>query len=267
MARYGKTGTQYFDDAGNPLIAGKLFFMESGSSTDKDTYADVNLTIKNTNPVILTGAGRQPNIFFKGAAKVILTDSDDVQIELRDPDGAQVSSDTFAPWNAFVLYDFNDIVQGSDDRYYASITNGNIGNDPVSTSDLWMEIRFINVWEADYPFQTGYFAVASDDNLYISQIDDNLGNDPTSSPTEWLKVSNTIQNGTANGQILRWVAVSGEYQPTSSVLVNDDGDVGINVEPLAKFHVRTGTDQNLHVIDQGSGGISLRSRTDSNIFD
>ena len=86
--RLGSIGTQYSDDPGNPLIDGKLFIYESGTLTLKDTFADINLTIANTNPVILDGAGRQPNVWFEGFAKIILTSSDDVQIEERDPIGS-----------------------------------------------------------------------------------------------------------------------------------------------------------------------------------
>ncbi len=87
MARFRSIGIQYLDGAGDPLIDGKLFFFESGTTTPKDTFADINETILNTNPVILSGEGRQPNIFFTGSARGILTDSDDVQIEERDPIG------------------------------------------------------------------------------------------------------------------------------------------------------------------------------------
>ena len=80
MARFGSIGKQYFDNSGYPLISGKLYFYESGTSTPKTTYADVNQSIPNTNPVILSAAGRQPNIFFNGSAKVVLTDSNTVQI-------------------------------------------------------------------------------------------------------------------------------------------------------------------------------------------
>ena len=59
----GYAGTLTFSASGdnNPLISGKLFFFESGTNTDIDTFSDVALAITNTNPVILTAAGRQPN--------------------------------------------------------------------------------------------------------------------------------------------------------------------------------------------------------------
>ena len=45
MARFGSLDAQYFDDAGDPLISGKVYFYETGTTTLKTTYSDVNLTI------------------------------------------------------------------------------------------------------------------------------------------------------------------------------------------------------------------------------
>ena len=78
MARFGDFD-QYLDNAGDPLVSGKIYFYESGTTTFKTTYADVNNSIPNTNPVILTAAGRQPNVFFDGVAKAILTNSSMVE--------------------------------------------------------------------------------------------------------------------------------------------------------------------------------------------
>ena len=85
MPRLNTVGVQYFDDNGDPLGAGKLNFYETSTSTPKNTYSDSAETTTNTNPVILTAAGRQPDIFYTGSAKIVLTDSADVQIEERDP--------------------------------------------------------------------------------------------------------------------------------------------------------------------------------------
>ena len=58
MARYSTPITQYLDDAGNPLVGGKLTFYASGTENLQNTYNTEALTIANTNPVILDGAGR-----------------------------------------------------------------------------------------------------------------------------------------------------------------------------------------------------------------
>lgn len=138
MSRLGSIGTQYFDNAGDPLVDGKLYFYESGTTTEKITYADVSLTTPNSNPVILSAAGRQPNIFFDGNARVILTDKDDVQIEVRDPVGTTVS--TYGQyWVDIIVYGKADVVRGSNDLYYESLIHANLNNNPVDNTGEWIE--------------------------------------------------------------------------------------------------------------------------------
>ena len=85
MGRLNTIGVQYFDDNGDPLISGKLNFYVTSTATPMTTYSDSAESVANANPVVLTAAGRQPDIFYTGSAKIILTDADDVQIEVRDP--------------------------------------------------------------------------------------------------------------------------------------------------------------------------------------
>jgi hypothetical protein len=184
MARFGNIGKQYFDNSGYPLIAGKLYFYQSGTSTLKTTYADVNLSIPNTNPVILTAAGRQPNVFFNGSARVVLTDENDVQIEVRDPDGA-TESGNFDAWNSITIYNTSDIVVGSDGAYYKSITDANQGNDPTSSPTEWQQIEFLNVWNSSETYAINATVKASNGLFYKSLVNGNIGNNPISSPTEW----------------------------------------------------------------------------------
>lgn len=190
MARLGSIGTQYFDDAGDPLIDGKLYFYESGTNTDKTTYKDVNQSIPNTNPVILSGSGRQPNIFFTGSARVIITGSDDVQIEVRDPIGGEAEEGVFSPWNTLTIYNIPDIVVGSDGNFYISITDGNQNNDPVSDPSNWTQIRFIRVWNINETYGIGQVVEASDNFLYASLTDNNLGNNPIGDEANWQSASN-----------------------------------------------------------------------------
>ena len=47
-----------WDTLGNPLVGGQLFTYVAGTVTPISTYKDAALTIANTNPIILDGAGR-----------------------------------------------------------------------------------------------------------------------------------------------------------------------------------------------------------------
>ena len=185
MSRFGSLGTQYFDDAGDPLVSGKVHFFEPGTNTAKTTYADVNLTIPNANPVLLTAAGRQPNIFFSGSARAILTSGDDVQVEVRDPVGGDDSDGAFTDWNADTVYNIPDIVIGSDGNFYLSITDGNEANDPTASPVNWTQIRFIRVWNVNETYSIRQIVQGSGGLLYRSLTDSNTGNDPIADLANW----------------------------------------------------------------------------------
>jgi len=85
MSRFGWGGDQWFDDNGKPLSRGKLYFYEVGSSTPKATYSNSSLTTANTWPVVLDADGRQPDVFFGGAAKLVVQSAAGVQIDTSDP--------------------------------------------------------------------------------------------------------------------------------------------------------------------------------------
>jgi hypothetical protein len=186
MARFGDLDTQYFDDAGNPLVNGKVYFYESGTTTLKNTFADVNLSIPNTNPVILTAAGRQPNIFFDGVAKAILTSNSDVQILVRDPVG-ETATDFGDEWVATKIYGANDVVLGSDGVYYRSLVSGNQNNNPVSTTNFWTLLYSVE-WNAGITYQVGA-VVTYDGEQYQSLQGSNLNQNPSTQTAYWVLLS------------------------------------------------------------------------------
>lgn len=84
--RFQNPNYQFFDENGDPLAGGKLEFFVSGTSTPQDTYSDDALTVANTNPVILDGAGRAGDIFLLSTDyKVVLKESDDTVVWTADP--------------------------------------------------------------------------------------------------------------------------------------------------------------------------------------
>lgn len=185
MARFGSIGTQYFDNDGDPLISGKLYFYETGTTAPKNTYADESLSIVNPNPVILTAAGRQPNIFFNGTAKVILTKSDNTQIEVRDPVGGSQSGN-FSDWDDERIYELNEIVIGSNRDYYKNEVADNQGNDPTTGgTEYWDKVTLISIWSQYITYPISRVVQWTDGRLYRSKANGNKGNTPGSSPTYW----------------------------------------------------------------------------------
>jgi hypothetical protein len=164
----------------------KLFFFKSGTNSQLVTYKDQFETIPNDHPVSTDSAGRVPNIFFSGTAKLIVEDQNDVQYIERDPVGGEKELGDFTLWDSVVTYDLNDIVEGSDGEFYRSLANGNIGNDPTLTPTLWENIRFVGVWNENIIYKIGYVVQTSDGCLWKA-VTATSGNNPTGDDgTNWL---------------------------------------------------------------------------------
>ena len=185
MARFGDFD-QYLDNAGDPLSNGKLYFYESGTTTPKTTYSDINNSIPNTNPVLLSAAGRQPNIFFDGVAKVILANNGDAQIAVRDPVG-ETATDFGDEWVATKIYNAVDVVLGSDGTYYRSLINGNQGNNPVTTTGSWTLLYSVE-WNAGITYSVGD-VVTYGSQQYQSLQNSNLNQNPASATSYWVSLA------------------------------------------------------------------------------
>lgn len=125
------------DSSGGVLAGGKLQFYESGTSTPLDTYSDDALTSANANPAEADSAGRWGAIFLKDQDyKVVLSDSDDVQIWSADPvrggvdnwadDTIKSTLDSTGSANAFALSvntTFSAYANGQTFTFKANFTN------------------------------------------------------------------------------------------------------------------------------------------------
>lgn len=71
---------QFTDGSGAPYAAGKLYSYDAGVGlTPRLTYADANLTIPNTNPVVLDAAGRATIFLDQAIYRFVLTNVLDQQ--------------------------------------------------------------------------------------------------------------------------------------------------------------------------------------------
>jgi len=184
MARLTNAFLQYSDDAGKPIPKGKLYFYDSGTTNLRNTYIDSGLSIANSNPLILDGAGRVNAPFLDGNYRVILTDKDDNQIREVDPVQGSLSDSQWSDWSISTTYGATDIVRASNGEYYISLTGSNLGNDPISSPANWSQISFVTAWninetysENDNVFESG--------TQYKSLVDGNIGNLPSTSPAQW----------------------------------------------------------------------------------
>jgi hypothetical protein len=177
MSRSLNPTPQFFDNAGEPLAFGKMYYYESGTNDDKSTYADVNESTLNTNPVILTGDGRLPNVFFTGSAKMILTDADDVQYWERDPVTSTESSSFGDQWDAVSIYDKNDVVSIGT-ILYVSLIDSNQNKNPASINTAWTQFDLLKRWNVNESYKVRDPVIGTDGAIYTSIISSNLGNDP-----------------------------------------------------------------------------------------
>lgn len=62
---FRRRGDQFFDNAGQMLVGGKLYYHEAGTSNLQTTYANAAGTVPNKNPLVLDGYGRlQESVYF-----------------------------------------------------------------------------------------------------------------------------------------------------------------------------------------------------------
>ena len=84
--RYVPTIFTATDINGAPIPAARLYFYVNNTTTPKDTYSDIDLTVANDWPVLADGSGRfTQDIFLEASTyRIKLTDENGVQIWLKD---------------------------------------------------------------------------------------------------------------------------------------------------------------------------------------
>lgn len=224
---------------------GSLRFFKSGLSSPLITYQDELETTQNPLSVPVLPNGNIGNVFFSGSARVIYLDEFDQQYAERDPVGGEKELGDFTLWDAVVTYDKNDIVEGSDGKFYISLLDANIGNNPTTSATTWSEIRFIGVWNTNIIYSIGDVVQSATGNLWKAQTAA-AGNDPeTDDGTNWLPAI----DGTKLPEIIKltWInknadflAVAGEsYQIDASANTVDITMPIIAIGEVFTFHNET----------------------------
>ena len=144
MSRYTSPVPYALDGNGAAQSGYKLYFRTTGGGSLKSIYSNSGLTTATSNPQIADSNGQfSGDIFLDGVYEVEYTDENDVVIWTKDPVG-DVISGQFELWVSDKTYNIPDKVVGSDDAYYESKTDGNLGNDPISFAANWAVISFVN---------------------------------------------------------------------------------------------------------------------------
>lgn len=74
---------QFFDNAGEPLSGGLLYTYAPGTTTNKATYTDENLSVPNANPIVLDSGGR---------CVIFLTDGEEYKFVLKTSAGVTLQT-------------------------------------------------------------------------------------------------------------------------------------------------------------------------------
>ena len=88
---------QFFGANGEPLVGGKIYTYEAGTTTPVATYVDAAGVTQNTNPIILDSRG-MCNIWLLSTTsyKYVVTDADDVLQFTTDNIGVTLTTASFA---------------------------------------------------------------------------------------------------------------------------------------------------------------------------
>ena len=88
LSSFAGVGWQLFDANGVPLVGGKIYTYEAGSSTPAATYTTYTGVTNHTNPIVLDSAGRVPGgqmwVNADLSYKFVLKTSADVSIASYD---------------------------------------------------------------------------------------------------------------------------------------------------------------------------------------
>lgn len=177
MSRYTDPVPEYTNSSGDVLSNGLLYFYDSGTNSTKITYADVNESIANPQPLVLNGDGSVPNCFYSGSAKVVLADENHVQIWERDPVTSGSVGAIGTDWDSVSIYDINSVVEYGG-VFWSSIINGNQNNIPSSVATAWTQFYLLKKWNTNESYSAGDPVVGSDSIVYTSLAGSNLGNNP-----------------------------------------------------------------------------------------
>jgi len=218
MARYSNPFVQYLSGTAAVLDGNKLDFFEPGTTTPKNTFSDSGLTTANPNPVVADAAGRIPDIFLDGTYKVVLKDKNDVTIGTADPVGETTAGELQA-WLTDVTYNIPDLVKGSDNRFYRSLTNSNQGNDPTTSAANWEQIEFERIFNVNVTYALGDRTIGSDGMEYFSLIAANLNNNPVTdaTSTNW-RAADQLRSADAGGTV---DAITVTYIPAVGALKDE----------------------------------------------
>lgn len=172
----GISMTQQLDELAHPLIGGKLYLIQAGTtSTPQGCYQDTALTLAYPNPVTLDAAGRVPQLFCAdGNIKVRLTDRNGVQKLVQNnllvvgPSGGGGGGGTVDPTTIFKTGAFMQFYGTGNMTGWVrcngrTIGSASSGSSERANADVQALFEFLWVADPNLPVSTGRGASANAD--------------------------------------------------------------------------------------------------------
>ena len=311
MAVFGNSRPQFTDKNGDPISGGKLYIGLPNQDPVANPAAITDLNdVPISSPVTLDENG-VPDQAIKLEAEFSQAVFDRNNVEVTSYQIARTSgfllyseltglSGQGGEWNILTTYGKNNFVKGSDGNFYISLTDGNLGNDPVSVSTSWSEFAWPTIYNPSEVYNNGDTCVASDGDFYQSKTDGVSGQNPVTDLTNWkppviphgskmLFVQATAPVGwtidaTQNNKALRVVSAAGgatggtiDFSAafSSTKLTEDDTHnhaVTVNLHTLTS--AQSGLVEHNHVTNinttagtaaSGSGGVYAAGATTQNV--
>jgi hypothetical protein len=191
---------QISDGNGDPIVGAKKFlFHTGGGATKKTIYSDSALTKARANPVLSNADGRFPQFFLDGLYD---EEQQDNTGTTTGYDGAtlwgplpvgEVAEGALTLWATDNTYDMPEVVLGSDDNYYRSLTDSNTGNDPISSPGSWEQLQWGRVWNTNITYAKNESVYGGDGFLYISTQNSNVAKSPPLNSAWWKPATNQNQ--------------------------------------------------------------------------
>lgn len=123
---------QFFDNNGDPLASGNVYFYETGTTTEKTVYSDSNGNVALSNPVTLDSAGRA-SIWLDGYYKVVVKDSNGATVYTTDNISSQYSQSI----TSVQFVDQDDVLT------YISATQFSVPNNLTSTYEIGRRFKAV----------------------------------------------------------------------------------------------------------------------------
>lgn len=205
MSRYTNPTPQLCDGNGDPVVGAKKFFFSVGTLVKKTVYSDSTFGTAIANPVLSDADGRFPEIFLDGLYDEVQMDNTgtatgyDGDVLWGPIPVGEVAEGPLLLWATDNTYNIPDIVLGSDDEYYQSLTDSNTGNNPTSSPGSWKQLKFNSVWNTNVTYGLTDTVYGSDGFLYTSTSAANVGNSPPISSDKWRPATNQNQSAIAAG--------------------------------------------------------------------